>query len=82
MGVCGAGRFWPLQLHFPFHDTEDEVVDARCVRRARLFDHSRKTWCYVKPGQTWKDGDVSAPSELVLQEEKEFFDNLLGRGEV
>ncbi len=46
------------QVTYPFHDTEDEVVAARLVRRARI--HRDGHWLCIRPGQTWEDGDVRA----------------------
>lgn len=43
-------------MTYPFHDTEDEVVEARLVRRARI--HRDGHWLFIRPGQTWEDGDV------------------------
>lgn len=28
------------------------------IRRARVWDEANETWKYIKPFQTWEDGDV------------------------
>lgn len=44
------------QVTYPFHDTGDEVVEGRLIRRARL--HVDGHWMCIRPGQSWEDGDV------------------------
>ena len=34
------------------------------MRRARVWDEYAERWNYIKPGQSWSDGDVTAPPEL------------------
>eukprot|EP00955_Chlamydomonas_euryale_P095540 364943-Chlamydomonas_euryale.AAC.14 len=39
-------------------------MQATRVRRARILEDG--VWRLIKPGQTWKDGEVTSPSELEL----------------
>ena len=43
-------------MTYPFHDTGNEVIEGRLIRRARL--HVDGHWMCIRPGQSWEDGDV------------------------
>jgi hypothetical protein len=58
-------------VEYPFHDAEAELIKEELIRRARVWVESENSWKFVKPFQTWPDGEVTNPWELQLVSEKE-----------
>ncbi|GMH33967.1 hypothetical protein BSKO_01801 [Bryopsis sp. KO-2023] len=59
----GRGRY---TIEFPFHDSQDEVIEEERIRRARVYDEETRAWKLISPAQEWEEGEVTSPLELEL----------------